>query len=89
MTATTDTQVNATTTPHQAEVLTPDALAFIAGLQREFNPTRERLLAERAERQARLDAGERPDGGARAGRWCHCCGGSVRSALVRRRERGA
>ncbi len=43
------------------EVLTPEALAFVARLHREFNPTRERLLAARRERQARLDAGERPD----------------------------
>ncbi len=44
-----------------AEVLTPDALAFVARLHREFNPTRERLLQRRAERQARFDAGELPD----------------------------
>ncbi|MFO7171347.1 MAG: malate synthase A [Bacillota bacterium] len=44
-----------------AEVLTPEALAFVARLHREFNPTRRQLLQERAERQARLDAGERPD----------------------------
>jgi malate synthase len=43
------------------EVLTPGALGFVAWLQREFNPTRLRLLARRAERQHRLDAGERPD----------------------------
>ncbi|MCG0238929.1 MAG: malate synthase A [Firmicutes bacterium] len=44
-----------------AEVLTPEALAFVARLHREFNPTRRQLLQERAERQARLHAGERPD----------------------------
>ena len=44
-----------------AEVLTPEALAFVAALQRRFNPERERLLAARMERQAQLDAGERPD----------------------------
>ncbi|PZN06459.1 MAG: malate synthase A, partial [Bacillota bacterium] len=43
------------------EILTPEALAFIARLQREFNPTREALLRRRAERQAELDAGARPD----------------------------
>ena len=42
-------------------VLTFDALAFIADLQRRYGPERERLLAARAERQARLDQGERPD----------------------------
>ncbi|HEX2293554.1 MAG TPA: malate synthase A [Gaiellaceae bacterium] len=44
-----------------AEIVTPEALAFVAALQRRFGPERERLLAARAERQERLDAGERPD----------------------------
>ena len=44
-----------------AEVLTPDALAFVADLHRRFNETRKRLLALRAERQKRFDAGETPD----------------------------
>ncbi len=44
-----------------AEVLTPDALAFVARLQREFGPMREELLNQRVLRQARLDAGELPD----------------------------
>ena len=44
-----------------AEVLTPEAHAFVADLQRRFGPERERLLAARVERQKRLDAGERPD----------------------------
>jgi malate synthase len=44
-----------------AEILTPDALAFVAELQRRFGPERERLLAARSERQARLDGGELPD----------------------------
>jgi malate synthase len=44
-----------------AEILTDDAVAFLAGLHRKFNPTRKALLQARAERQARLDAGERPD----------------------------
>ncbi len=43
------------------EVLTPEALEFIAGLHRRFNATRKRLLALRAERQKRFDAGETPD----------------------------
>jgi len=42
------------------EVLTDDALAFVAGLQRAFNPRRNELLAARAARQARIDAGETP-----------------------------
>ena len=44
-----------------AEVLTPEALEFVAGLQREFGTRRLELLKLRAERQARLDAGEMPD----------------------------
>jgi malate synthase len=44
-----------------ADILTEDALEFVAGLQRRFNPERERLLAARAERQARITAGELPD----------------------------
>jgi malate synthase len=43
-----------------AEVLTPEALAFVARLQREFGPRRLELLRMRDERQARLDAGEAP-----------------------------
>jgi malate synthase len=44
-----------------AEILTPEALAFVAALQREFGPERSRLLAARDERQAELDAGTLPD----------------------------
>ena len=44
-----------------AEILTPAAVEFVARLQREFNPVREELLRARAERQARLNAGELPD----------------------------
>ena len=46
---------------HADEVLTPEALSFVAQLHRSFNPDRARLLADRARRQARLDAGETPD----------------------------
>ena len=42
-------------------VLTREALAFVADLQRRFNPRRLELLAARVERQKRLDAGEKPD----------------------------
>src|SRR3990170_3403749 len=45
---------------HADCVLTPDALAFAAELHRHFNAERERLLADRGRRQARLDAGEMP-----------------------------
>ncbi len=47
--------------PDTGRVLTPEALAFVAGLHREFNPTREALLQRRAARQVALDAGARPD----------------------------
>jgi malate synthase len=39
-----------------AEVLTPEALGFVAALQREFGPTREALLRRRAERQRELES---------------------------------
>jgi len=48
-------------TDHADDVLTPKALDFVAELHRHFNPERERLLADRALRQARIDAGEMPD----------------------------
>jgi malate synthase len=47
--------------PEFAEILTPEALAFVVRLHRAFNPTREALLRARDERQQRLDAGEQPD----------------------------
>jgi malate synthase len=43
------------------EILDPQALEFLADLHRRFDGTRRRLLALRAERQKRLDAGEIPD----------------------------
>jgi malate synthase len=46
---------------HLDEVLTPEALGFVAQLHRSFSPRRLRLLGERRERQARFDAGELPD----------------------------
>jgi malate synthase len=42
----------------QGAVLTPEALDFLAGLHRRFDARRRDLIARRAERQARLDAGE-------------------------------
>ena len=47
--------------PGLDEVLTPEALAFVAGLHRAFNPTRQALLARRAERQDAFDRGTLPD----------------------------
>ncbi len=48
-------------TPEYAEILTPEAVAFAAGLQRTFGDRRTKLLARRAQRQAELDAGRLPD----------------------------
>ncbi|MFG1351124.1 malate synthase A [Xanthobacter autotrophicus] len=47
--------------PRFDEILTPEALDFVAGLHRTFNPTRTALLARRVERQAKFDAGDLPD----------------------------
>ncbi len=43
------------------EILTPEALAFLGELHRLFDARRRELLAAREARQARFDAGERPD----------------------------
>src|SRR5437868_4338930 len=43
-----------------SEVLTPEALSFVARLQREFGSRRQELLRLRDERQRRLDGGEMP-----------------------------
>jgi malate synthase len=42
-------------------VLTPEALSFVAKLQRTFNQRRLDLLRKRAERQIAIDAGRLPD----------------------------
>lgn len=47
--------------PGFEEILTPEALAFIAELEGRFGPERERLLDVRVQRQALLDKGEKPD----------------------------
>jgi malate synthase len=44
-----------------AAILTLEALAFVVKLHRACNGRRKELLAERVARQARLDAGEKPD----------------------------
>ncbi|MEA3043559.1 MAG: malate synthase [Sphingomonadales bacterium] len=43
------------------DILTPEALAFVAGLHRRFDARRQELLAARAERQQAFDAGALPD----------------------------
>ncbi len=44
-----------------AEILTPEAIAFIVDLQRLYNGKRKELLAARVERQKSLDSGKLPD----------------------------
>ncbi|HEY3232322.1 MAG TPA: malate synthase A, partial [Roseiflexaceae bacterium] len=48
-------------TPAFAQILTPEALNFVATLTRAFENTRQALLQKRAERQAALDAGGKLD----------------------------
>ena len=43
------------------EILSDEALEFLAGLHRRFDPIRARLLTAREDRQQRIDAGEDPD----------------------------
>src|SRR3982074_3485639 len=47
--------------PEFKQILTPEALAFIAKLERQFGPRRKALLAARAARQKEFDAGKLPD----------------------------
>ena len=44
-----------------AEILTPEACAFVEGLVRAFGPRRDELLALRAARQKEIDGGKLPD----------------------------
>ena len=48
-------------TDEYAQILTTEALAFVARLQRAFGGRRAELLARRAERQRQWDAGKLPD----------------------------
>ncbi|MGH8707904.1 MAG: malate synthase A [Burkholderiales bacterium] len=52
--------VSGAVTPAFAEILTPEALAFVAALHRKFEPRRQELLALRAARQKEFDAGKLP-----------------------------
>ncbi len=54
-------EIRAALKPGFEAILTPEALALVAKLHREFNGRRQELLAKRAERAKRLDAGEKPD----------------------------
>ena len=50
-----------TLTPAQAEVYTPEAVAFVASLAEKFSARRDALLAKRIVRQKEFDAGKFPD----------------------------
>uniref|UniRef100_Q022L4 Malate synthase n=1 Tax=Solibacter usitatus (strain Ellin6076) TaxID=234267 RepID=Q022L4_SOLUE len=68
------TEIQGLVEGEHAGILTREAIEFIAGLSRHFEPRRRELLARRAERQLALDAGARPDflpetAEIRAGEW--------------------
>src|SRR5919109_2253606 len=44
-----------------AQILTPEALGFVAKFHRKFESRRQELLARRAQRQKEFDAGAKPD----------------------------
>jgi malate synthase len=54
-------EITGSVTPEYAQILTPQALDFVARLQRAFGGRRNELLAARAARQREFDAGKRPD----------------------------
>jgi malate synthase len=54
-------RIVAPSVPESDRVLTPAALAFVESLSRQFSPRLRELLERRKARQARFDAGERPD----------------------------
>src|SRR5260221_4111531 len=56
-----DITVTGRVTAQFAEILTPEALDFIAKLHRQFEPRRQELLLQRAARQPAFDAGRLPD----------------------------
>jgi malate synthase len=61
MTATTGIAIAGPDAARTSDILTPEALEFVALLQRELGPRRRELLAARGERWARLRSGELPD----------------------------
>jgi len=69
-----DDGISITTKSPDPGITSPEALAFVAALQRAFDGRRRALLGERAVRQDRLDRGElpnlpSPDAGHRAEAW--------------------
>src|SRR4051812_36480430 len=56
-----DIRVGGRVTADFAQILTPQALDFVAKLHRTFEPRRQELLARRAARQKEFDGGKLPD----------------------------
>jgi malate synthase len=56
-----DVEINAKSSGRQDEILSAEALAFVAGLHRRFNRRRLELLTRRMGRQEDFDAGKLPD----------------------------
>src|SRR5471032_2446299 len=48
-------------TPEFSQILTPEVVAFVVKLHRQFETRRQELLARRAVRQKEFDAGKLPD----------------------------
>src|ERR1700726_2153257 len=57
----TGVEITAEITPEFSEVLTHDALVFVAKLQREFGARRDQALERRKDRQLQFDASQMPD----------------------------
>ena len=53
-------RINPPISPEQAEILSAEALDFMVGLHRQFNPERNRLLQQRKLRQQQIDQGDVP-----------------------------
>jgi malate synthase len=56
-----DVEVLAPVTPEYSEILTPEALGFVAEFARQFETRRRELMARRAARQVEFDSGKLPD----------------------------
>jgi malate synthase len=54
-------EIKGPVTPEYAQILTPEALSFVAKLVRAFSGRRDELLQKRVQRQAEIDAGKMPD----------------------------
>ncbi|HEU5089489.1 MAG TPA: malate synthase A, partial [Roseiflexaceae bacterium] len=54
-------EISAAVTPAYAEILTPEAIEFVAGLARQFEARRQELLQARQQAWQALKAGQKPD----------------------------